>query len=118
MKLRIEMHDSVVGQVKKVGEWLEIGFEDFVILDIKDLFGFEFETMPSRPGTIRLKNAKYDSLPTSGEVSDANICLGDLTYRNGMPLDLVVKQPCFLHIQQGASDFMIFADELQVSVKS
>lgn len=114
MALRIELHDSVVGSVRPSNGWLEIHFDEFVIIDIKDHFGFEFETMPSKKGVVRLKNPKFESLPTEGPVSDGRIGLGDLSYDNLLPLDLNISKPCFLYFSQASVEHLIFADELVI----
>jgi hypothetical protein len=117
MKLRIEMHDSVIGSLKKDADWLEIQFKSFVILDIKDQFGFNFVTSPCREGSIKLVNPEYDSLPTPGPIAGGRVDLGDLAYNNCLPLDLTVKNRCLLVLEQGAEVHKIFADQLYVSVR-
>jgi hypothetical protein len=117
MKLRIDLHDSVIAEVKTLGEWTEIIFEKLVILNIKDHFGFDFDTMPSKAGKIRLKKAKCESMPTPGSVGGGKLGLGDVSYGNCLPLDLSIKQPCYLFLQQSSGDHMIFAEEIEISVK-
>jgi hypothetical protein len=113
MKLRIELHDSRIEQVSIDDDKMEIKFESMVVLDVKDDFGFEFENQGSGPGTIFIRNPRFKTQPTAGEVFDGHLSQGDAKY-SLLPIDMKLKSPCLVYLSQESGHHIVFGDEISV----
>lgn len=113
MKLRIELHDSYIEQVLLGCDLMEIKFMSMVVLDLKDDFGFGFEDQGSRPGLITIRNPRFKTKPTAGEVFDEYLSHGDAKY-SLFPIDMKLKAPCLIYLSQESGHHIVFGDEICV----
>jgi len=116
MKQRIELHDSQIENVIVKSDTIEIIFQTLVVLNVTDEFGFEFDKTTYSPGTLAIKEARYKSLPSKGDIFDGHLLIGEYRY-DLIPVDLKVNKPCALFISQESGDHLIFGKEISVTVK-
>jgi len=115
MKERIELHDSSVKDVVVSGNQITISFDSFVILNITDDFGFEFDNTRFTTGKMVLNEARFESLPTAGRVFGGNLNIGECQY-GLLPIDLNVSKPCVLFIEQESGAHQVFGAEIRIQI--
>ena len=118
MGLQIEFQGSEIDRVDITGTTVTLHFRALTVIDVQDKFGFDFKDVPPKTGKIILKNAEADKWPKKGEVFDGAICIGALTYIGGCPIDTHIRETCYLRLDQKTGMTMIFAEDLEVVVKT
>ncbi|MNL53436.1 hypothetical protein D3C87_1766830 [compost metagenome] len=96
---------------------MEIKFNQFVILNIIDEFGFEFDKTIFATGSITINDPKYQSLPAKTEVSSGYLGVRECRY-DLIPTDFEVDAPCILFLQQFSDEHKIFGSGIRVSIES
>ncbi len=114
MPLKIELHDSEIESVTKEHYDIVLHFSSFVVLNVTDEFGFEFDKTLYCRGNIKILNAEYDNLPMAGDISSGYVGYKEWTY-NLLPTNLSLSGSIVLFIQQGDVAYKIFGNGIVIS---